>query len=229
MSKQKDTSHVQVIGRVIPNPRGTWDNETTYEKMDFVIFRGNGYVCKQENTGKLPEIYGSCWVLVVEKGEKGDKGDRGEIGVNAPVFIGTWDKNKAYNMYDVVEYNGSSYICMQDSVVGLKPSDEAVAVEVDAAAEEDGSESEIEPKVVWRTVCKGVAYKIQKNGEISFYNDEVVTGIKTYTTNVYIKTTDPKTLVTTESTLQKKIDQMQSQIDNLIKVLKKYDLYEIIK
>lgn len=56
-----------VLGKVTWNPRGEYDEETTYEKFDVVYYNQNAYVAKEETTGNLPtdEHY---WELLVRGG-----------------------------------------------------------------------------------------------------------------------------------------------------------------
>lgn len=216
MAKQKDTSHVQVIGRVIPNPRGKWSVTADYERLDFVMFQGNGYIASQDNSGKTPGSFDSVWTLVVEKGEKGDKGERGEKGSGAPVFTGEFDINRVYNENDIVEYNGSSYVCMFDETTNIKP-DGQDTVEVILNRETVQS-----PR--WRLACKGVSYKISPDGEVAFYNMSNVTGVKTYTDNVYVKEYDAKNVVIKETSLQKKLEDMDKKINYIGQILNKYNL-----
>lgn len=208
----KDTSQVQIIGRVLPNPRGVWDLNTEYSRLDFVTYEGSGYIATTSSTGKYPSVYESSWTLVCQKGEKGDKGDKGVEGTGSPIFRGSYDSSETYGKNDIVEVNGSSWTCMFDDTVGVYPED-GVTVTVD----------EVEYPV-WRLACKGVAYKIDSNGEVAFYNDSTVVGIKTYTDNVYIKTTDSKKGITTESTLQSKIDELETKINYVGRILEKYNL-----
>ena len=222
MSKQRDLTHIAVIGRVVPRPRGEWSNKATYERMEFVTHNGNGYVCQEENVGKIPSLYESIWVLVVKKGEKGEKGERGKRGIDIPEFVGTWQSNLTYHAYEVVDYNGSSYICTKEGTFGIKPG--TTTEEGYHTIIGDDDKQQITP--IWKLVCKGVAYKIDKNGEVSFYNNENVVGIKTYTTSVYIKTENENGSVV-ETKLQDKIDKMQKQINKLAEAMQKYGLLDV--
>lgn len=65
-----------------------------------------------------------------EKGEKGDKGDRGVEGGIGPAggrgrpgafWRGTWTSGVAYNDYDAVEYQGSSYVCTASNITTAPP------------------------------------------------------------------------------------------------------------
>lgn len=212
MATTKDTSHVQIIGRVLPNPRGQWNETIQYERLDFVVFQGNGYICRESNMNEPPSIFESSWTLVCGKGEKGDKGDKGPEGTGIPIYRGEFDMNDTYNKNDVVEYNGSSWVCMKDEVSGISP--------------EGGITFTVKDDVypVWRLSCKGVEYQITKDGEVIFYNHSSVTGVKTYSTNVYIKNFNSKTGATTEQTLQSKIDDLERRLKKVESILDKYSL-----
>ena len=46
------------------------------------------------------------------------------IGKVAPVFKGTWTNTATYTRLDIVNYMGSSYACIIDTVSGSLPTDE---------------------------------------------------------------------------------------------------------
>jgi hypothetical protein len=56
-------------------------------------------------------------------GATGNNGLQGATGATGPGFTwqGNWDFSLTYSVNDVVEYDGSSYICLQDFTFGLTP------------------------------------------------------------------------------------------------------------
>lgn len=64
---------VQILGKVGVVPKGEYNNATTYQKLDIVLYNGQSYMAKTTTTGNLPTdiIY---WQLLVEKGQDGDDG-----------------------------------------------------------------------------------------------------------------------------------------------------------
>ena len=78
-----------------------------------------GSVVKGDNasasiTGEAPN---QTLNLVLPKGDQGAKGDKGEAGQGYN-DLGLWVQGGAYNPYDIVTYNGSSYNC----TVAINPS-----------------------------------------------------------------------------------------------------------
>lgn len=56
------------------------------------------------------------------KGEKGDKGDKGDVGPSGDiVWRGAYDNGTTYNIYDTIEYQGSTYTCVTNGTLGDTP------------------------------------------------------------------------------------------------------------
>lgn len=73
----------QILGKVIPTPRGEYSSSITYNELDIVLYNGSSYICKKETIGNdvINEEY---WQLLGQKGELGEpgpKGDKGEPGL----------------------------------------------------------------------------------------------------------------------------------------------------
>ena len=76
-----------------------------------------------------------------EKGEKGDRGAEGSIGPAGgrgrpgAFWRGSWTSGVAYNDYDAVEYQGSSYVCTASNVTTAPPGPhwQIIAVKGDSA------------------------------------------------------------------------------------------------
>lgn len=111
----------KIIGRIIPNPKGKWNKNDTYEKMDFVMFDGNGYVCRKTCVNSQPDLYPSIWVKISEKGEKGDRGEKGNNQDFSPNYKNKWSPDVLYDKYDIVTYGGSSWMCLHSSSIGVQP------------------------------------------------------------------------------------------------------------
>lgn len=213
MATTKDTTKIQIVGQVFPTPRGKWDANTEYKRLDFVLYNGNGYVALEGNSGKVPSLFESQWILVCERGEQGVEGQRGPAGAGLPVWCGTWNRTTVYTKNSVVEYDGSSYVCMLDDTSGISP-----------VAGQTWTDDEGQSNPYWILACKGVAYKIQHNGEVVFYTGQDVTGVKTYTTNVYTRKTNQKSGIVSEIPLSTTLEDMSYQLDYVMGILKKYNL-----
>lgn len=78
----------KIIGKVLPTPKGTWSASKMYDKLDFVTYKGSGYVSLKATDDKRPisEVY---WEHVFIKGE--------------------WDEHKNYTLLEVVTCAGQGY------------------------------------------------------------------------------------------------------------------------
>ncbi|MCM1217981.1 MAG: collagen-like protein [Lachnospiraceae bacterium] len=73
----------RIIGKVAINPCGEWKEGSLYERLDFVTYRGNSYLCKKD-TDTYPLDF-DCWMhvsssLTGKQGERGYQGQQGERG-----------------------------------------------------------------------------------------------------------------------------------------------------
>ena len=218
----------EIIGKVIPFPRGEWSVLNTYNVMDFVIYKGSGYVCVKKNENQVPRMNETYWTLVCEKGDKGDKGDTGKTGPCTPVFVGTWKPDVTYEKMDVVYYDGSSWVCIHKNLTGIKPGtkidpymSEKDIIEIGIILDPENKND----RRTWQMICKGVDYNIDKEtGELSFYSENKdIQGVKTYTDNVYVRGTleNPE-----EISLKQKLNDMQQKLDKALSLLKKYNLWD---
>lgn len=72
-----------ILGKVGFTPRGVWDGEKVYERLDVVSFVGSSFVSLVDNnTALLTDA--SKWIVIASKGDKGDKGEKGEQGPAGP-------------------------------------------------------------------------------------------------------------------------------------------------
>jgi len=105
---------------------GNYNDATNYLQNNIVSYLGSGYMCILSSQGNLPTNT-TYWKLISSKGDKGDTGEqgiqgiqgiqgeqglKGDIGIN---WLGNYDNLITYNINDGVFYQGSSYICIQES------------------------------------------------------------------------------------------------------------------
>ncbi|MGK4040965.1 collagen-like protein [Heyndrickxia oleronia] len=116
--------------------KGTYDSTVTYLSLDIVEYQGSSYICKTESTGNLPTDT-SYFTLLASQGLKGDKGDQGLQGIQGEqglkgekgdpgesfIWKGEYNPSKTYVVNDTVGYNGSSYICIKNTTIGILPTD----------------------------------------------------------------------------------------------------------
>ena len=69
----------QILGRIIPIPRGKYSPTTNYTELDFVTHEGSSYICKKSAKGIDPTNV-EYWQLMSKKGEDGVQGQNGEKG-----------------------------------------------------------------------------------------------------------------------------------------------------
>ena len=80
MNNEQETILLGIVG--IKN-MGTYNSETTYEKLNVVTYQGSSYCALKETTGNVPTNT-EYWQLYAEKGSKGDTGNTGSTGPEGP-------------------------------------------------------------------------------------------------------------------------------------------------
>lgn len=93
---------------------GTYGDATQYEIDDVVYYNGSSYVCVLDSLGNLPSNF-TYFNLMTEKGADGVDGIDG-VGFT---FQNAFNIAVNYILNDVVSYNGSSYLCISDSIGNL--------------------------------------------------------------------------------------------------------------
>ena len=100
------------LGRVSVAPRGAYNNETSYKRLDVVEYEGSSYLFLKDSTGIDPTGDGEVTMLLAKKGKdfiyddftpeqlaglKGEKGDKGDLGKGFTIlgYYGTLDLLKA--------------------------------------------------------------------------------------------------------------------------------------
>lgn len=58
-----------ILGKVSIVPRGTWNKDTAYIRLDAVKHNGSGYIAVQDSTNIEPGTDPLAWMLLVEKGD----------------------------------------------------------------------------------------------------------------------------------------------------------------
>jgi hypothetical protein len=118
------------------NWRGNFSNTVSYAINDAVEFTdGSSYICIQATTAGIAPTNATYWNVLARAGQpgsqgiKGDKGDPGVAGSPGPAgstgqngkslnWRGAWGSGTTYNLLDAVSYNGSSYVCVNNGIVG---------------------------------------------------------------------------------------------------------------
>lgn len=112
-------------------PMGSWDDETTYVIGDVVTHEDGGplylFASKvDDNINEEPNATGpaeSAFWAYIGLAIQGPQGDPGLIGN----WRGAWATLEAYVLNDAVEYEGSSYICIESHTAGTFATDLAAS------------------------------------------------------------------------------------------------------
>ena len=104
---------------------GARDPLTAYVVDDAVEYNWSSYVCINPNTNSQPDTNPADWDLFVSKWDQWIQWPQGIQGIQWPVWPqgpqwdkwlnrqGTYNGATAYDVDDAVEYNGTSYVCIQ--------------------------------------------------------------------------------------------------------------------
>ncbi len=83
--------------------KGIWFNDVFYEKNDIVNFNGSIYIAINCNSNVEPSSEQYDWDLMIQK-------------CICIEWTGNWNENTLYSIYNLVFYNGSTYICIIPNV-----------------------------------------------------------------------------------------------------------------
>jgi hypothetical protein len=93
--------------------RGAYSDATAYVVLDAVSYNGQSYICKASTTGNSPTDT-TKWDLMAQKGADGTGGAGSGLS-----WKGAYVNTTAYVVSDAVSYEGSSYLCIQNSTGNL--------------------------------------------------------------------------------------------------------------
>ena len=137
MSEQTTKS----LGKVMIVPKGEWNKDNTYNRLDIVTYNGSTYIALKngfsnkapviESLNKINETY---WALIAERGKDGKEGtgltqeeaeehlsdvattwlqDNVQTEVNSAVFFDNYDaSSKTYRKNDYIVHSGKLYKCI---------------------------------------------------------------------------------------------------------------------
>ena len=136
------------------NLRGEYSNILQYIKSDAVEYEGSLYVHTAEQaTQGIAPTDSTVWTIVLTgiEGPAGPKGDKGDTGATGPAgadgqgfnYMGTWIDDNEYHPYDVVAYEGSSFVC-KNAVSGSNtpPPNDTTNWDIFASKGADGAKGE---------------------------------------------------------------------------------------
>ena len=126
------------LGRVSIVPKGTWNANTVYNRLDAVVHDGSSWISKKQNTGQLPGDGSDAWQLLAERGADGRQGIDGAPGKGLTI-IGHFDTvesleasvtmpepGDAYSIgdaepYDIYTYDGVSQVWFNNGKIKGDP------------------------------------------------------------------------------------------------------------
>lgn len=119
------------VGPTGLNWQGTFVPCVVYSENDAVSFDGSSYFVTCETTDgaecETPYDNTSCWGLLANQGAVGPMGPQGLIGLTGATgargltWRGAWVFSTFYSIDDAVSFNGTSYICISNSIVTTNP------------------------------------------------------------------------------------------------------------
>lgn len=73
-----------ILGKVSVVPKGNYENSTRYDRLDVVVYEGNGYIATRDNLQDIIPGETDDWMLIVQRGEQGKPGPVGPEGPPGP-------------------------------------------------------------------------------------------------------------------------------------------------
>lgn len=101
-----------VIGRVIPLPKGDWNINKFYKKLDIVYTDGKSYIAKQDVPPTTSITTSEYWQILAEGtlGLTGNTGPTGDTGPTGGVYYPSFDVDLDTGILYVVQYdNGPQF------------------------------------------------------------------------------------------------------------------------
>lgn len=96
------------LGRVSIVPKGTWNANTVYNRLDAVVYDGSSWLAKKKNTGQLPAEGSDAWQLLAERGADGRQGIDGAPGKGLTI-IGHFDTVESLEASVTMPEPGDAY------------------------------------------------------------------------------------------------------------------------
>ena len=96
------------LGRVFIVPKGTWNANTVYNRLDAVVYDGSSWIAKKQNTGQLPGEGSDTWQLLAKRGADGRQGIDGAPGKGLTI-IGHFDTVESLEASVTMPEPGDAY------------------------------------------------------------------------------------------------------------------------
>ena len=96
------------LGRVSIVPKGTWNANTVYNRLDAVVHDGSSWLAKKQNAGQMPGEGSDTWQMLAERGADGPKGIDGAPGKGLTI-IGHFDTVESLEASVTMPEPGDAY------------------------------------------------------------------------------------------------------------------------
>ena len=96
------------LGRVSIVPKGTWNANTVYNRLDAVVYDGSSWLAKKKNTGQMPGGSSDTWQMLAERGADGRQGVDGKPGKGLTI-IGHFDTVESLEASVTMPEPGDAY------------------------------------------------------------------------------------------------------------------------
>ena len=96
------------LGRVSIVPKGTWNANTVYNRLDAVVHDGSSWIAKKQNKGQMPGEGSDAWQLLAERGADGRQGIDGAPGKGLTI-IGHFDTVESLEASVTMPEPGDAY------------------------------------------------------------------------------------------------------------------------
>jgi hypothetical protein len=90
--------------------KGVWQAGTAYKRDDVVRVNGKSYVCVVTHTAS--SIFATDLTAILPGSIPPQAQPRWTVMTSGRSFIGDWNNGTAYNLGDIVKYNGSLWLCV---------------------------------------------------------------------------------------------------------------------
>lgn len=89
--------------------KGTWTAGTAYKRDDVVRVNGKSYVCIVTHTANA--VFATDLTAILPDSDPPLPQPRWTVMTSGRSFVGDWTSGTAYNLGDIVKYNGSLWLC----------------------------------------------------------------------------------------------------------------------
>ena len=93
------------LERVSIVPKGVWNSQNTYERLDIVSYNGSSYIARQNVPVNISLSNTNYWKLIAEKGGKGETGN----GISSITELNVTHQSGQIDTYQINFTNGNNF------------------------------------------------------------------------------------------------------------------------